>query len=160
MKKKGEKFWMKFIDDVRNCVGMDRQTGPVCGIARNSIAVDANGYLYACQRYASFSDQEINLGNVWDGFDEKKLADCNNVKREEMFPDPKSGFECKTCPAFFSCRGGCNAMNFQCNGDRKMILANVCRFKRMWTQVALRVLSVTGELWNKRGGGQGCGVKK
>jgi uncharacterized protein len=151
LKKKGQNCWMKFIDDGRNFLGNTKQTGWVCGIGRNSIAIDANGFLYACQRYASFSDPSLNLGNVRDGFDEKKLADCNDMKREYMYPDPKSGFDCETCPALWRCRGGCNAMNYQCNNDRKMILENICKFQRLWAEVSLKVLSATGELWNKAG---------
>ena len=94
LKKKGQKCWMKFIEDGKGFLGKKKQTGHVCGIARNSVAIDAKGDLYACQRYASFRNPVLILGNVFDGWDEVKLRQTNNFKREMMSPDPKSGFDC------------------------------------------------------------------
>jgi uncharacterized protein len=155
LRKKGQPVWMKFIQDGFNFLGGDRQTGSVCGIAFNSIAIDAKGKLFACQRYASFSNPALALGDIENGWDEMKLRQANNFNREMMFPDPKSGFDCETCVARWRCKGGCNAMNFQCNGDRRIILENHCKFQRMWAELSLYALSATGELHKKiQGGGE------
>ena len=146
----GLPVWMKFIEDGLGFLSSDKQTGYVCGIARGLMAIDASGKIYACQRYASFSRPELAIGDIWKGFDEHKLAWTQELKREDMFPDPKSGFNCDDCIARWSCRGGCNAMNFQCNGDRRMILASHCKFHRMWAEIALIALARTGELWGKK----------
>lgn len=147
LKRQGKRCWMKFIDDGRNFMGVSKQTGYVCGIARNTVAIDALGNLYACQRYASFANPALKLGDVQTGWDKTKLRQTMNFKREMEYPDPKSGFECETCVAQWRCRGGCNAMNFQVNSDRRIILENHCKFQRMWAELALYALASTGELW-------------
>lgn len=157
-KRRGLPMWMKFIDDGLKMAnaGAKEQVGPVCGIARNSVAIKATGDLYACQRYASFADETLKLGDIWKGWNKQKLAEANNFGREMMMPDPKGDFFCDECPALYKCRGGCNAMNYQCNGDRRFILQNHCRFHRLWAEIALRVASATGDLWkgdNRRQGG-------
>jgi len=151
LKRKGQKAWFKFIDDGRNFLGSRKQTGHVCGVGRGSIAIDASGKLYSCQRYASFSDPSVSLGDVENGFDMVKLQQANSLKREDMFPDPDSGFNCETCHARYRCRGSCNAENYQELGDRRKITASHCKFLRMWTTIAFRALASTGELWDKFG---------
>ena len=148
-------MWMKFIDDARAAVGMNRQVGPVCGTARNSLAIDAAGLIYACQRYAAFSNPDLNIGNIWDGLNEARLKETQDLLRENMFPDPASGFTCDDCVARWTCRGGCNAMNFQTCGDRKMIMTNHCIFHKMWAEIALKALARTGELFQIK-----CGHNK
>ena len=146
----GLPIWMKFIEDGLGFLGTQEQTGHVCGIARGVVGVDSEGKLFACQRYASFSDPSLAIGDIWKGFDEHKLAEVQDLKREYMYPDPTSGFKCDDCVAKWRCRGGCNAMNFQCTGDRKMILTNHCKFQRMWAEISLTALARTGELWGKK----------
>lgn len=149
-KKNNQPVWLKFIDDGRMCLGSVKQAGFVCGIARNSLAIDAAGEVYPCQRYASFSNTATRLGNIWKGLDERMLAETQSLKREDMFPE--EGFDCANCVARWRCRGGCNAMNFQCLGNRKMILANYCKFTKMWAELSLSALAQTGELWGKKNG--------
>jgi uncharacterized protein len=146
---KGLPLWMKFIEDGLMFLGATKQQGYVCGIARGVVAIDSLGKLYACQRYASFSRPELAIGDVWNGFDEHKLHDVQSLRREDMFP--VEGFDCENCVARWRCRGGCNAMNFQCLGDRRKILPNYCRFQRLWAELSLTALARTGELWRKRG---------
>jgi uncharacterized protein len=155
-KKEGKKFWMKFIDDARNTLGVTEQKGPVCGVARNSVAIDAEGLIYACQRYASFSNRSLSIGNIFKGFDEHKLRETQDLKREYMAPQPESGFVCEDCVARWCCRGGCNAMNFQQCGDRAVILKNHCVFHKMWAEIALKSLARTGELWRVQENGRKC----
>lgn len=148
-KKKGQRCWMKFIEDGRNFLGVKKQQGFICGIARNTVGINAKGWLFACQRYASFADSDLSLGDIWKGFDNEKLTQWNDMKREYMYPHPDSGFKCEDCVALWRCRGGCNAMNHQCNGDRKIVLENHCKFQKLWAEISLRVLAATGELWDK-----------
>jgi len=156
LRKEGKKVWMKFIQDGLNFMGVEKQTGTVCGIGRNTVAIDAHGNLFACQRYASFANSSLSLGNIETGWDFDKLKEANKLRREHMFPDPKSGFDCDTCVARWRCRGGCNAMNFQENGDRRVILINHCKFHRMWAELSLYALASTGELWNALRRGNQC----
>jgi uncharacterized protein len=143
----GQKVWMKFIDDGLVALGNQEQTGHVCGIARGIAAIDSCGKLYACQRYASMSDPNLAIGDIWKGFEEHKLAETQSLKREDMSPQVGS---CRNCVAKWRCRGGCNAMNFQTCGDRKIILENHCRFQQMWSEISLVAMARTGELWGKR----------
>jgi len=141
-------LWMKFIEDGRSSLGKVRQRGGVCGTGERSLAIDGLGFFYSCQRYASFSDRSIALGNVVSGFDEKKLAVANDFKREYMQPEPNGDFFCDECPALWRCKGGCNAMNYQVTGDRKFVMENHCKFQRLWAEMGLMALSATGELWD------------
>jgi len=149
-KRANQPVWMKFIEDGLGFLGAQEQTGYVCGIARGLMAIDSAGMIYSCQRYASFSNPKLAIGDIWKGFDEHKLAETQDLKREYMFPDPTSGFKCDDCVAKWRCRGGCNAMNYQCGGDRKKILASHCKFQKMWAEISLKALARTGELWGKK----------
>lgn len=158
-KKKALPMWMKFIEDGRGFLGSTEQKGYVCGVGRGTMAIDANGKVHACQRYASFSDPATAIGDVWKGLEPAKLKETQSLKREDMFPDPASGLSCESCVARWRCRGGCNAMNFQVNADRRMITKNHCRFQIMWAEISLRALAATGELWQKTNAG-GCQHKR
>lgn len=155
-KKKGQQCWMKFIEDGKNFLGARKQTGFICGIGRNTVGINAKGMLYACQRYASFAKEELSLGDIWKGLDPEKVKWWNDMKREYMYPEKSSGFDCETCPAQWRCRGGCNAMNYQVCGDRKIVLENHCKFHRLWAEISLRVLAATGELWDNTIGKNQC----
>ena len=80
LKRKGQKAWFKFIDDGRNFLGSRQQFGSVCGVGKGSVAIDAEGKLFACQRYASFSDPSLSLGDVVNGWDETKLKQTNSLR--------------------------------------------------------------------------------
>jgi len=146
----GLPMWMKFIQDGLGFAGVTEQKGKVCGIGLNGLAIDAAGKLYACQRYASMSDSALALGDIWSGLDEHKLTVANSMGREEMMPDPASGYVCEGCVARWRCRGGCNAMNYQITGDRRYITKSHCDFHRMWAEISLVALARTGELWGKK----------
>lgn len=146
-RKKNLPVWMKFIEDGKAMLGAAQQTGTVCGTANGLCAIDSYGKLYACQRYASFSNPALAIGDIWHGFEEHALAVTQGLKREDMRPE--EGIECEGCVARWRCRGGCNAMNFQVNGDRKIITKSHCEFHKMWAEITLKALAQTGELWNK-----------
>jgi uncharacterized protein len=150
LKNKGQQVWMKFINDGANFLGSREQTGSICGIAKNTVAINAKGDLFSCQRYASFSDAKLKLGNIKTGWNESKLKQANSLCREKMIPVNEK-YDCNTCHAKYRCKGGCNAMNFQCHGDRRLILENHCKFLQMWSTIAFRALASTGELWDKFG---------
>jgi uncharacterized protein len=146
----GQPAWMKFIEDGLAFAGVPEQKGKVCGIGLGGLAIDSAGKLYACQRYASMSDPSLALGDIWRGLDEHKLATAQNLSREDMVPDPASGYQCAGCVARWRCRGGCNAMNYQVTGDRRYITKSHCDFHRMWAEISLVALARTGELFGKR----------
>lgn len=146
----GLPVWMKFIEDGLGFAGAPEQKGKVCGIGLGGLGIDSEGRLFACQRYASMSDPALALGDIWRGPDEHKLAEANKLTREDMMPDPTSGYVCDGCVARWRCRGGCNAMNYQVTGDRRYITKSHCDFHRMWAEISLVALARTGELWGKR----------
>jgi len=142
----GLPIWMKFIEDGKG-ISTPQRTGSVCGTVNNSCAIDAAGRLFACQRYASFANDALILGDIYSGFNEIKLKEAQSLKRENMFPAVGN---CDGCVARWMCRGGCNAMNHQVHGDRRKILENHCIFHQMWARLSLMALARTGELWAQK----------
>lgn len=151
--------WMKFIEDARSFIGQsDGRWGDVCGTAKQTLAIDADGGVFACQRYASYSDPALRIGDVGRGVDPARLAAVQALRREWMTPPPRPGLLCDECVARHRCRGNCNASNFQLCGDRRTIHESYCVFLKMWAKIAFWALAATGELWPHGGGGPAHGV--
>lgn len=145
-RKAGQKIWLKFVEDARMNVNVKEQKGVVCGTANNSIAIDAAGNIYACQRWATAGSRDFAIGNVFDGFNEEKLRQAQSLVRENMKPEVS---DCSECLARYHCRGGCNAVNHWLCGQREIIPEIYCKFQRIWTEIAVKVLLITGELCSK-----------
>ena len=80
-----------------------------CGCGNEYVAVTPQGDIYPCHQFVGH--EEFKMGNLNDGtFD-------NNMKQRFAKANVYSKENCKNCWAKFYCSGGCNANNFQYEGD-------------------------------------------
>lgn len=147
-KKSGSPIRMKWIDGVRGSLASGQvPSGKMCGVAYNCSAIDHQGYIMPCQRYASYNDPDTYaIGHVTKGIDEFKLLSAQNLTRDMVRGDVSEGYDCSSCPAWFTCFKGCNAANRKWNGKREVSIANHCRMFRLDVKMALSVLGELGEL--------------
>ena len=80
-----------------------------CGCGNEYVAVTPQGDIYPCHQFVGH--EEYKMGNLNDGtFD-------NDMKLKFAKANVYSKENCKNCWAKFYCSGGCNANNFQYEGD-------------------------------------------
>lgn len=109
MKKAGEKinFFHFMIDLNQGPCAIRRLRGCSCG--NEYVAVTPHGDIFPCHQFVGNDDWK--MGNVLDGtfnVDIKKQFARTTVYNKE---------KCRDCWARFYCSGGCNAANFEKNGD-------------------------------------------
>ncbi len=107
MRKRGEyfNFFHFMIDLDQGPCAIKRLRG--CGCGNEYVAVTPQGDIYPCHQF----EEKLKMGNLNDGtFDqEMKLR----FARANVY----SKTNCKNCWAKFYCSGGCNANNYQYEGD-------------------------------------------
>lgn len=160
-KQANQPIYMKWLDGVKNCLASNVPPGgTMCGTAINCAAIDHQGYLFACQRYASYSDPDkFAIGDAENGWDELKLLETQRLMRSEVYGDVVSGNNCGKCGARLFCFKGCNAANRKVMGSREIALPFYCTLTRIDVRVALSILGQLGELNLRQGVGQNkvCG---
>lgn len=156
-------IYMKWIDGIKNGLATGKAPGgAMCGTAINCAAIDHLGYIFPCQRYASYSDPDnYAIGDVEKGWDEYKLLETQKLMREDVHGDILAGNNCEKCSAGLFCYKGCNAANRKIMGSREIALPFYCKLTQIDVRVALSVLGQLGELGLRQGSGQsrGCGRK-
>ena len=108
-RKKGDffNFFHFMIDLNQGPCAIKRLRG--CGCGNEYVAVTPQGDIYPCHQFVGH--EEYKMGNLNDGtFD-------NDMKLEFAKANVYSKENCKNCWAKFYCSGGCNANNFQYEGD-------------------------------------------
>ena len=108
-RKKGDffNFFHFMIDLNQGPCAIKRLRG--CGCGNEYVAVTPQGDIYPCHQFVGH--EEYKMGNLNDGtFD-------NDMKLRFAKANVYSKENCKNCWAKFYCSGGCNANNFQYEGD-------------------------------------------
>ncbi|HHW03010.1 MAG TPA: thioether cross-link-forming SCIFF peptide maturase [Thermoanaerobacterales bacterium] len=100
-----------------------------CGAGREYLAVTPNGDIYPCHQFVGLA--EFHMGNVFD----KKLSEKIIERFQETHVFSKS--ECSGCWARFYCSGGCNAVNFQINGDMNKPYDMTCKLQKKRIEIAI-----------------------
>ncbi|MDI3533893.1 MAG: uncharacterized protein PWQ82_258 [Thermosediminibacterales bacterium] len=102
-----------------------------CGSGREYLAVTPNGDIYPCHQFVGNS--EFVIGNVYD----KKLNDfiINQFRETDVY----SKQDCSSCWARFFCSGGCNANNFNFNGDIKKPYELNCKLQKKRIECAIYI---------------------
>jgi uncharacterized protein len=104
----------------------------LCGVGRNSMGIDSMGGVWACQRWAGYTGENVPeeyiLGTVDAGIDLDKLYHIQNLSRNKMIK-PKE-MNCDICPVKSLCVGGCNAMLWSKKGSRFQLDQDWCRVKQ------------------------------
>jgi uncharacterized protein len=100
-----------------------------CGAGREYLAVTPSGDIYPCHQFVGLD--EFVMGNVF----EKKLNEniIKRFKETHVFSKP----ECSGCWARFYCSGGCNANNYQINGDMNIPYDMTCKLQKKRIEIAI-----------------------
>jgi uncharacterized protein len=118
---------------------IDLETGPCyykrisgCGAGTQYAAVTADGRLYPCHQFASFSDKDkFLMGDVWKGITNYSVMDKLADTTLESKPD------CKECFAKYHCGGGCAANAYAFSGDVLGAYKLGCDMERKRVELAI-----------------------
>lgn len=108
-RKKGEffNFFHFMIDLNQGPCAIKRLRG--CGCGNEYVCVTPTGDIFPCHQFVGNDD--FKMGNIMDG-------SFNTVMKEDFAKaNVYSKSNCRSCWAKFYCSGGCNANNFQYQGD-------------------------------------------
>lgn len=103
-----------------------------CGAGFEYIAVTPDGDIYPCHQFVG--NKKFYMGNVYEGIKNKELS--NEFRESNIY----NKAECKKCWARFFCSGGCQANNYNFNGDTKIPYEIGCKMqkKRIEHAIALQ----------------------
>ena len=124
---------------------IDLQGGPCvykrisgCGAGHEYIAVTPDGDIYPCHQFVG--NEEYLLGNIYDGI--KNNAMVQEFKEAHIYNKPT----CKKCWARFYCSGGCQANNFNFNGDMHIPYEIGCEMQKKRIECAIALKSKTMDM--------------
>lgn len=131
MRNRGEKinFFHFMIDLNQGPCAIKRLRG--CGCGNEYIAVTPQGEIYPCHQFVG--EEQWKIGDLKDGsfdFDAKRRFAKANVYEKQG---------CKDCWAKFYCSGGCNANNWQYEGDILKPHAISCELERKRVECAIMI---------------------
>lgn len=119
---------------------IDLQGGPCvykrisgCGAGHEYVAITPEGDIYPCHQF--IGNENFKLGNL--SSDEELNADIvDKFRNAHIYTKP----ECKECWARFYCSGGCQANNYNFNGDMHIPYSLGCKMqkKRIECAIALK----------------------
>ena len=129
MKKAGEKinFFHFMIDLNQGPCAIRRLRG--CSRGNEYVAVTPHGDIFPCHQFVGNDDWK--MGNVLDGtfnVDIKKQFAKTTIYNKE---------KCRDCWARFYCSGGCNAANFEKNGDILKPYSLYCEMEKKRLECAI-----------------------
>lgn len=120
---------------------IDLQGGPCvykrisgCGAGHEYIAVTPDGEIYPCHQFVG--NQDFKIGTIYDEDKKLNFNIAKQFKEAHIYNKPK----CKECWAKFYCSGGCQANNFNFNGDIHKPYEIGCKMqkKRIECAIALK----------------------
>ncbi|NFL52834.1 thioether cross-link-forming SCIFF peptide maturase [Clostridium botulinum] len=118
---------------------IDLQGGPCvykrisgCGAGFEYVAITPQGDVYPCHQFVG--NEEFKLGTIYDDTYDSELG--KKFKEAHIYNKPK----CRDCWSKFYCSGGCQANNFNFNGDMKIPYEIGCKMqkKRIECAIALK----------------------
>ena len=103
-----------------------------CGAGFEYVAITPQGDVYPCHQFVG--KEEFKLGSIYDDTYDTELA--KKFKQSHIYNKPK----CRDCWAKFYCSGGCQANNFNFNGDMNIPYEIGCKMqkKRIECAIALK----------------------
>ncbi|WP_055668015.1 thioether cross-link-forming SCIFF peptide maturase [Desnuesiella massiliensis] len=131
--KEGEEF--KFYH-----FNIDLQGGPCvykrisgCGAGHEYVAITPDGEIYPCHQFVG--NKDFLLGNIYDETVDEKLS--KEFRSAHIYNKPL----CKECWARFYCSGGCQANNFNFNGDIHIPYEIGCKMQKKRIECAIALKS-------------------
>ena len=110
-----------------------------CGSGNEYSAISPDGDIYPCHQFVGI--EKFHMGNIHEGtFD-------LDIKKEFAGSHVYSKPECKKCWAKFYCSGGCNANNYQYEGDIRKAHKISCELekKRLECAIMLKAMRMYGD---------------
>ncbi|WP_461204551.1 thioether cross-link-forming SCIFF peptide maturase [Clostridium sp. DL1XJH146] len=120
---------------------IDLQGGPCvykrisgCGAGHEYISVTPDGDIYPCHQFVG--NKDFLMGNIYDDntFNDELVSE---FKKAHLYSKP----ECRNCWARFYCSGGCQANNYNFNGDMKVPYKIGCELLKKRTECAIALKS-------------------
>lgn len=108
-----------------------------CGAGHEYVAITPDGDIYPCHQFVG--NEEFLLGNIQDGIKNKDLS--KEFKVAHIYNKPK----CRECWARFYCSGGCQANNFNFNGDIHVPYEVGCEMQKKRIECAIALKAQTME---------------
>ncbi|HPR40185.1 MAG TPA: thioether cross-link-forming SCIFF peptide maturase [Oscillospiraceae bacterium] len=108
-----------------------------CGCGNEYVAVTPDGDIYPCHQFVG--KEEWKMGNLDTGELNAEIKDkfaCSNVYTKQG---------CRDCWAKFYCSGGCNANNYEQNGDINIPTKLSCEIERKRVECAIMIKAATAE---------------
>lgn len=132
---KGFNFFHFMIDLNQGPCAIKRLRG--CGCGNEYVAVTPEGDIYPCHQFVG--DEQWKMGSVLDG--------SFNLPMKERFAKANvySKTDCKNCWAKFYCSGGCNANNWQYEGDILHSHGISCELEKKRLECAIMIQAAQAE---------------
>ncbi|MGB4094008.1 MAG: thioether cross-link-forming SCIFF peptide maturase [Ruminococcus flavefaciens] len=110
-----------------------------CGCGNDYVAVTPDGDIFPCHQFVGID--EYKMGNIDEGtFDQEMKKD---FAAAHVYSKP----DCRECWAKFYCSGGCNANNYQYEGDIRKAHKISCELekKRLECAIMLKAMRMYGD---------------
>ncbi len=128
-------FFHFMIDLNQGPCAIKRLRGCSCG--NEYVAVTPTGDIYPCHQFVG--DEAWKMGNVLTGELNEKMK--NEFALTNVYSKP----ECRNCWAKFYCSGGCNANNFQYEGDVMKPHTVSCQLEKKRLECAVMIQAALSE---------------
>ena len=119
---------------------IDLQGGPCvykrisgCGAGHEYVAVTPDGDIYPCHQFVG--NESFKMGDIFSENIDLEIADA--FKKAHIYNKPL----CKECWARFYCSGGCQANNFNFNGDMNIPYGLGCEMQKKRIECAIALKS-------------------
>ncbi|SUY47399.1 six-Cys-in-45 modification radical SAM protein [Clostridium putrefaciens] len=121
---------------------IDLQGGPCvykrisgCGAGHEYVAVTPDGEIYPCHQFVG--NEDFIMGDIFKGDLDMEMS--NKFKKAHIYNKPV----CKECWARFYCSGGCQANNFNFNGDMNIPYELGCKMQKKRIECAIALKAQT-----------------
>ena len=108
-----------------------------CGAGFEYVAITPDGEVYPCHQFVG--NKDFLLGNIYEGNLREDIA--KNFKKGHIYNKPT----CTNCWARFYCSGGCQANNFNFNGDINVPYEIGCEMQKKRIECAIALKAATME---------------